>query len=68
VSPALSLISLVWAVLLPVIGIAQLRVMPGANHWIIRVIHLILGLGAIGLGEALCKRALQKGRPVDTSV
>ena len=24
---------------------------PNANHWIIQVIHLILGLAAIGLGE-----------------
>ncbi len=24
---------------------------PSANHWIIQVIHLILGLAAIGLGE-----------------
>jgi hypothetical protein len=55
--PALPLITVLWAVALPVIGIAQLRIMPGPNHWLIRVIHVILGLGAIGLGEALAKRS-----------
>jgi hypothetical protein len=54
--PALPLIALVWTIALPLFGIAQLRLIPGPNHWIVRVVHLILGLGAIGLGEALCKR------------
>ncbi len=58
VKPVLPIITLLWAVALPVIGIAQLHMMPGADHWIIQVIHLILGLGAIGLGEALSKRTL----------
>ena len=59
VRPALPLISLLWAIALPFIGIAQLRMMPGPNHWVVRVVHLLLGLGAIGLGEALAKRAAQ---------
>jgi len=56
VKPALPLIALLWAVALPFFGIAQLRLMPGPNHWIVRIVHLILGLGAIGLGESLSKR------------
>ena len=58
VSPALPFVALLWAVALPVIGIAQLRILPGHNHWVIQTIHLILGLGAIGLGEVLGKRML----------
>jgi hypothetical protein len=58
VKPALPIISLLWALALPVIGIAQLHLMPGSNHWVIQVIHLILALGAIGLAEALAKRTL----------
>jgi hypothetical protein len=58
VKPVLPIISLLWAVALPVIGIAQLHVMPGGNHWIIQIVHLILALGAIGLAEALAKRTL----------
>ena len=62
VKPALPIISLFWAVALPVIGIAQLRLMPGASHWIIQVIHLIIGVGAVGLAEVLSKRALLNQR------
>ena len=54
---ALSLVSLVWAVLLPFIGIAQLRLLPGPNHWIIRVVSLRIGLGGMGRGESLAKRS-----------
>jgi Mg/Co/Ni transporter MgtE len=62
VKPVLPIIGLLWAVALPVIGIAQLHMMPGGDHWVIQVIHLILGLGAIGLGEALSKRTLLRLR------
>ncbi len=58
INPALPIIALLWAIALPVIGIAQMKIMLGPNHWVIEVVHLILGLGAIGLGEALSKRAL----------
>ena len=62
VKPALPILSLLWAVALPVIGIAQLRLMPGASHWIIQVVHLIIGFGAVGLAEVLSKRALLNQR------
>ncbi len=58
VSVALPFLSLIWAVLLPVIGIAQLKVMLGASHWVIQVIHVLLGIGSIGLGEVLAGRIL----------
>ncbi|HEX4168828.1 MAG TPA: hypothetical protein VHZ55_25475 [Bryobacteraceae bacterium] len=58
VRPALPLISLIWAIALPVIGIAQLNIMPGSSHWVIQVVHVVFGLGAIGLGEVLSKKAL----------
>ncbi len=57
VRPVLPLIALLWAVALPVLGIAQLKIVPGANHWTIQVIHALLGVGAIGLAEVLGKRA-----------
>jgi hypothetical protein len=59
---ALSVIGLAWAILLPVLGIAQLRLLPGPNHWWIRVLHLVLGLGAVGFGESLAKKALLRQR------
>ncbi len=56
--PVLPLIALIWAVLLPVLGIAQLHIAPGPNHWIVQVLHVIIGIGAIGLAEVLGKRSL----------
>ena len=57
VQPILTLVAVVWAASVPVLGIAQMRIVPGSNHWIIEVVHLILGLGAIAFGESLSKRA-----------
>jgi len=62
--PILPLLALVWAVLLPAIGIGQLKMMPGANHWVMRVLHLIIGVGAIGFGEVLSKKMLRNDTPV----
>jgi hypothetical protein len=39
--------------LLLFVGLYQTRWLLNANHWIIQVIHLILGLSAIGLGEMI---------------
>jgi len=48
--------------ILPIFGLGQEGLLPGSAHWIIQVIHLLLGLAAIGLGEMIagrCKRLTQ---------
>jgi hypothetical protein len=30
--------------------------MPGSAHWVIRLLHLLVGLAAMGLGERLGER------------
>ncbi len=37
--------------LLAIVGLFQERMIPGGAHWIIQVIHLLLALVGIGLGE-----------------
>ena len=64
IGPVLPLLALVWAVVLPVVGIAQLRIVLGPNHWVIQVVHLILGLGAIGFAETLGARSLRQRQAV----
>lgn len=49
-------VALVWGLLVVIVGVKQTSLMPGPAHWVIQVIHLILGLGAMGLGEALGAR------------
>jgi hypothetical protein len=37
------------------LGMTQTQLLPGANHWIIRVLHLLLGLGVMGMAERLAR-------------
>jgi hypothetical protein len=41
----------VGGLLLAIVGMIQGRVLVGGAHWIIQVIHLLLAITAIGLGE-----------------
>ena len=53
---AFALIVLIWSLIVPALGVAQLSLMPGADHWVIQVAHLLVGLIAMGLGHALARR------------
>jgi hypothetical protein len=43
----------VWGLIAPVVGLTQTSILTGGFHWVIQVIHLLIGLGAIGWGERL---------------
>ena len=53
----LGIAGIVWGLVVVGLGNAQMSIMPGASHWVIRVVHLIVGLAAIGLAETIAKRA-----------
>ncbi|HEY0582665.1 MAG TPA: hypothetical protein VGE94_10820 [Chloroflexota bacterium] len=36
-----------------VLGMSQNSLVPGGAHWIIQVLHLLLGMAAVGMAEAL---------------
>lgn len=61
VSPGAIALAFLWGLIVPIVGLTQARLLPGDFHWIIQVIHLLLGLGAIGLGEELANKIDQKG-------
>lgn len=42
--------------LLALVGMTQERLLPGAQHWIIQVVHLGLALVAVTLGELIARR------------
>lgn len=48
--------------LLFVVGVTQERILPGASHWVIQVVHLGLALLAVGLGETMAGRATRAER------
>ncbi len=56
VSPGLVALAAVWGIIVPLLGLNQARLLPGDFHWIIQVLHLLVGLAAIGLGEDLAGR------------
>lgn len=45
--------AVVLGILVLALGLTQTSLLPGSTHWLIQVIHLLLGLGAIGMGEAI---------------
>ena len=45
-----------WGLVVVLFGLNQARILPGPLHWIVQTIHLLLGLGAIGLAEHLARR------------
>ena len=49
--------AIVLAIIVAGFGGSQRAILPAHNiHWMIQVIHLILGLAAIGMGEAIAGR------------
>jgi hypothetical protein len=62
VQPGFVAVVVLWGLLLPVFGLNQDRLLTGDAHWVIRVLHLLVGLAAIGQGEGLAARMIQPRR------
>jgi hypothetical protein len=45
-----------WGLVVPALGFSQDAILPGPAHWLIQVLHLLVGLAAIGLAETLARR------------
>ena len=43
----------VWALLMVLFGAVQASMMPGRAHWVVQVLHLIVGIAALGMGDQL---------------
>ena len=53
-------IAAVWVVLVPVFGLSQDSLLVGSAHWVVEVLHLLVGLAAVGQAEALATRTAQQ--------
>jgi hypothetical protein len=49
-------LALVWGAVTFVFGMAQPQLLPGSNHWVIRILHLLVGVAAMGQAEGLARR------------
>jgi uncharacterized membrane protein len=47
-----------------IVGLTQRELLPGSAHVVIEVVHLLLGLGLLALGESLAVRAKARLAPV----
>ena len=52
-----------WGVIAPILGLTQANLLTNNWHWVIQVLHLLVGLAAIGTGEGLVQRMRRVGAP-----
>jgi hypothetical protein len=62
VGPGLVALSALWGLLVVALGVTQTRLLPGELHWIVQLLHLLVGLVALGLAGAMVGR-IGPGRP-----
>jgi hypothetical protein len=58
-----ALVAFVWGVIVVALGMTQDTLLTGDLHWLIKVLHLLVGLGAVGMAESLAVRALRRISP-----
>ena len=57
VEPRLVAVAAVWGLIVPIVGLTQTNLLNGSAHWVIQVIHLLLGIGLLAMAENLATRA-----------
>ena len=61
---AIPVLAFVWGGVVIALGMRQDSLLVGDLHWLIQVLHLIVGLTAVAQAEALAGRTLRRLRPV----
>jgi hypothetical protein len=51
-----AVVAIVWGLFVVVFGLVQAGILPGELHWIVQVLHLLVGLAAMGQAEAIGAR------------
>ena len=64
VEPRLVAVAAVWGLLVVIVGLTQTSLLTGSLHWLVQVVHLLLGIGLIGLAERLATGARARLAPV----
>lgn len=61
----LGVTGIVYALIVPALGVTQVMLLVGDLHWLIQIIHLLVGLGALTLIGILSMRYLNLKRVVN---
>ena len=56
----LPVVSFLWGIGVIALGMTQASLLPGDLHWLIKVLHLLVGVGAVGQAESLAVRTLRR--------
>jgi hypothetical protein len=54
-------LAVAWGLVAPILGLTQQNLVTGDWHWTIQILHLLIGIGAIGQGENLAQRMRRVG-------
>ena len=63
VSLGLVVLGIAWGVVVVALGMTQNRLLPGDAHWVIKVLHLLVGMAALGIAERLAGSINRAGMP-----
>ncbi len=63
----LGAVGVIYALLVPVFGVTQDRILVNGAHWVIRVAHLLVGMGALALIGIVSRRYQHHKRAMDKS-
>ena len=64
---ALAAATFILGLILAIVGLYQQGWLSGSAHWVIQVIHLLLGLSAIALGEMIYGRTRRRLKTTTTA-
>lgn len=53
VSLGLVALAIAWGLIVVALGMTQNQLLPGDAHWVIKVLHLLVGIVALGIAERL---------------
>ncbi|HLJ83623.1 MAG TPA: hypothetical protein VKT51_05565 [Candidatus Eremiobacteraceae bacterium] len=54
------LLAIVWGFVVVGLGMAQTSLLPGSSHWVIQLLHLLVGMAAVGMNESLARAIKSK--------
>jgi len=63
ISLGLVALGIAWGLIVVTLGMTQNQLLPGDAHWIIKVLHLLVGIAAIGIAERLAGSIKRSGMP-----
>jgi len=63
VSLGLVALGVAWGLIVVALGMTQSRLLPGDAHWVIKVLHLLVGIAALGIAERLAGSIKRLGMP-----